>query len=138
MKIENFLSSIFNFESNLEYKKMSFSIPILKWKLNGTFGARIMKRFFNLQMNRQVKIFLHVFKFYFVGKNNEWKMKNKFNQISNSFSHHFRANCRCYELFRCQTSVVFLIVDWAMKTVRKKRFFSSATRKKVMIWRALD
>ena len=27
-----------------------------------------MKRFFNLQMNRQVKTFLHMFKFYFVGK----------------------------------------------------------------------
>ena len=32
-----------------------------------------MKRFFNLQMNRQVKTFLHMFKFYFVGKNNNEK-----------------------------------------------------------------
>ena len=55
-----------------------------------------MKRFFNLQTSRQVKTFLHMFKFSFVGKNNESKMKNKFNQISNSFSHHFKSNCRCW------------------------------------------
>ena len=41
--------SIFNCESKLKYLKMSFSIPILKWKLNGTFGARItfLFQFFN-------------------------------------------------------------------------------------------
>ena len=48
MKIENCLFSIFNFESKLRHTKMSFSIPILKWILNGTFSARIKngKKFF--------------------------------------------------------------------------------------------
>ena len=42
-------------------------------------------------MKRQVKTFLYMFRFYFVGK--RIVMKNKFNQISNSFSHHFKLNC---------------------------------------------
>ena len=41
--------SIFNFESKLKYIKISFFILILKWKLNGTFSARIEKKdFWNL------------------------------------------------------------------------------------------
>ena len=35
------LFSIFKFESKLKYTKIAFSILILKWKLNGTFGAQI-------------------------------------------------------------------------------------------------
>ena len=51
IKIENWKSkkkcpfSIFNFEMKLKYTKKSFSIPILKWKLNGTFGATIYTDF---------------------------------------------------------------------------------------------
>ena len=41
LKIKN-LFSIFNLESKLKFAKMSFSISILNWKLNGTFGARIL------------------------------------------------------------------------------------------------
>ena len=41
-KLKNFYHfTIFNFESKLKYLKMTFSIPILKWKLNGTFGALV-------------------------------------------------------------------------------------------------
>ena len=45
IKIENWklkkkcLFSIFNFEMKLKCAKMPFSISILIWKLNGTFGA---------------------------------------------------------------------------------------------------
>ena len=31
--------SFFNFEMKLKYTKMPFSIPVLKWKSNGTFGG---------------------------------------------------------------------------------------------------
>ena len=47
IKIENYKLkkkrpfSIFNFEMKLKYTKMYFSIPILKWKFNGTLSARI-------------------------------------------------------------------------------------------------
>ena len=46
IKIENWKLSFFNFQFWIEtdtHKKMSFSIPILKWKLSGIFGAQIAK-----------------------------------------------------------------------------------------------
>ena len=45
IKSENWKFTFFNFQFwiEIEIQKMSFSIPILKWKLNGTFGARIKK-----------------------------------------------------------------------------------------------
>ena len=42
IKIENWKLSFFYFQFWIEIQ-MSFSIPILKWKLNGTLGARILE-----------------------------------------------------------------------------------------------
>ena len=62
IKIDNWKSkkkkcpfSIFNFEMKLKYTKKSFSIPILKWKLNGTFVARINLHFSKTVLNQNVK-----------------------------------------------------------------------------------
>ena len=56
---------------------------------------------------------------------------------SNLFSHHFKWKCWitscCYKLFQCHTNVVFLTANQTMMTVRKKLFFPSQTRKKIMI-----
>ena len=74
IKIENWKLSFFNFQFwiKLSYTKMSFSIPILKWKFNGTFGARItMKDIFeihffisNQKTNYEILDFIFCFSFW--------------------------------------------------------------------------
>ena len=65
-KLKNFYHfSIFNFESKLKYLKMSFSIPILKWKLNDTFGARITFLISIFQFQQKMKIGIWEITFHF-------------------------------------------------------------------------
>ena len=74
IKIENWKLCFFNFQFwiKLSYTKMSFSIPILKWKFNGTFGARIkMKDIFeihffisNQKTNYEILDFIFCFSFW--------------------------------------------------------------------------
>ena len=74
IKIENWKLSFFNFQFwiKLSYTKMSFSIPILKWKFNGTFGAWIkMKDIFeihffisNQKTNYEILDFIFCFSFW--------------------------------------------------------------------------
>ena len=87
--------SIFNFESKLKYIKISFFILILKWKLNGTFSARIEKKgflnlfwfkinfkkqkskywnsFFDFKSKNEFQKFLSFFQFWLWN----WNMKNE-------------------------------------------------------------
>ena len=75
--------SIFNFESKSKYTKMSFSIPILKWKLNGTLGERIRIIFYfsNLTIELKKEKRKKNFWIYFDLKSNSAKKKLK---LSNS------------------------------------------------------
>ena len=58
------LFSIFNFELKLKCAKMPFFISILNWKLNGTFGARII--FFEIRFSiSNQKIIFKSLKFIF-------------------------------------------------------------------------
>ena len=72
----------------LKYKKMSFSIPILNWKLYGTFGARIKKCLFSFHFNNENRMALsvHRVRVYFVRSifNCIFWLKINFSPILNS------------------------------------------------------
>ena len=135
MKIENCLFWIFNFASKLKYTKMSFSIPILKWKLNGTFSARIANMHFsisilNWKLNgtfgaRIPRILLNEMYFtlnFFAPKKSvhrkchsifilklEWKMK--FLSTSISMQNWKLKNGKKFSIFNFQ----FLLENWKLK-----------------------
>ena len=93
MKIEKEISFVnFQFSIEIEMPKNPFSISILNWKLNGTFGARIgirpcINRSFDFQLNFVVEnwiltLFLIKFNFQSIIKNSLWNFNSMENPMN--------------------------------------------------------
>ena len=112
LKIKN-LFSIFNLESKLKFAKMSFSISILNWKLNGPFGARIPRillneMYFTLNFFAPKKSVHRKCHSIFILKL-EWKMK--FLSTSISMQNWKLKNGKKFSIFNFQ----FLLENWKLK-----------------------
>ena len=105
--------SIFNFESKLKYLKMSFSIPIVKWKLNGTFGARIGARIKN-----QFSIFN------FLKKTGNWKLKTfyRFSIFSFELKIETHKNVLSHFIFKLKIKWHFRLVPCVYRSCIKSSF----------------